>query len=82
MSSYALTPIAKADIFRISYYIANDSVDAAGRVEQAILDGCRLLADAPMMGHARKDLTKRPLRFWVLARYPNYTLVPSRDKTT
>jgi len=37
MSDYALTPLAKADVFEIWSYIAADSTDAANRVEQAIL---------------------------------------------
>ncbi len=28
-----------------------------------------------MRGHSRADLTSRSLRFWTLARYPNYTVV-------
>jgi plasmid stabilization system protein ParE len=36
MSAYALTPLAKTDIFRIWSYIAENSVDAAERVEQAV----------------------------------------------
>ena len=38
MSGYALTPLAKADIFDIWSYIAEDNEDAATRVEQAIYD--------------------------------------------
>lgn len=63
MSVYALTLLAKADIFDIWSYIADDSVDAADRVEQAIYDACAFLAEAPMLGHSRPDLTTRLLRF-------------------
>lgn len=75
MSSYALTALAKADIFEIWSYIAEDSITAADRVEQAIYDACAFLAEASLRGHVRRDLTHRPLRFWVLTRYPNYTVV-------
>lgn len=75
MSVYALTPLAKADIFDIWAYVAQDSVATANRVEQAIYDACALMADAPSRGHSRTDLTARPLRFWTLTRYPNYALV-------
>jgi antitoxin ParD1/3/4 len=75
MSDYALTPFAKADIFDIWSYIASDSEDAADRVEQAIYDACAFVAESPMRGHSRVDLTTRPLRFWTLRRYPNYTVV-------
>jgi len=81
MSVYALTPLAKAGIFDIWSYIADDSVDAADRVEQAIYDACAFLAEAPTRGHSRPDLTTRLLRFWTLTRYPNYTVV-YRPETT
>jgi plasmid stabilization system protein ParE len=75
MSGYALTPLAKADIFEIWSFIAQDSEDAADRVEQEIHHACRFLAEAPLRGHSRPDLTDRELRFWTLTRYPNYTVV-------
>ena len=75
MSTYALTPLAKADIFDIWSYIATDSEETADCVEQAIYDACVFVAEAPLRGHSRPDLTTRPVRFWTLTRYPNYTLV-------
>ena len=33
------------------------------------------MAESPMRGHYRPDLTARPLRFWTVTRYPNYTVV-------
>ena len=75
MSVYDLTPLAKADIFDIWSYIAVDSEDAATRVEQAIYDACSFVAEAPLRGHSRPDLTTRSLRFWTLTRYPNYAVV-------
>jgi antitoxin ParD1/3/4 len=74
MSEYALTPLAKADIFDIWSYIAEDSQAAADRVEQATY-ACAFLTDGPLRGHSRPDLTTRPVRFWTLTRYPNYTIV-------
>jgi antitoxin ParD1/3/4 len=77
MSVYALTPLAQADLFEIWSYIAenSDSGETADRVEQAIYDACAFVAEAPMRGHFRSDLTSRSLRFWTLTRYPNYTIV-------
>ena len=75
MSAYALTPLAKADIFGIWCYIANASEESANRVEQAIYDACAFVAEAPGRGHSRSDLTHRHLCFWTLTRYPNYTVV-------
>ena len=80
MSAYALTPLARADIFEIWSYIARGSVDSAGRVEEAIYDACELVAKNPLVGHFSADLTKRPLRFWTLTRYSNYTLVYRPEK--
>ena len=79
MSAYALTARAKADIFEIWSYIAENNETAADRVEQAIYDACAFLAEGPLRGHARPDLTPRPLRFWTLSRYPNYTVVYRPD---
>ena len=79
MSGYALTPLAKADIFDIWSYIAEHNEDAASRVEQAIYDACGFLADGSLRGHSRPDLTTRPMRFWTLTRYPNYTVVYRPD---
>jgi plasmid stabilization system protein ParE len=75
MSAYVLTPLAKTDIFEIWSYIAQDSENSADRVEQAIYDACDSVAEAPMQGHVRPDLTGRPLRFRTLTRYPNYAIV-------
>jgi plasmid stabilization system protein ParE len=75
MSAYVLTPLAKADIFDIWAYIAENSETAADRVEQAIYDACAFLAEGPLRGHTRPDITPRSLRFRTLSRYPNYTVV-------
>ena len=79
MSSYALTPVAKADVFEIWSYIADDSEETADRIEQAIYDACAFVAEAPMRGHFRSDLTSRSLRFWTLTHYPNCTIVYRPD---
>jgi plasmid stabilization system protein ParE len=75
MNVYVLTPLAKADIFDIWSYIANDNEDAADRVERAIYEACALVAETPLSGHSRPDLTSRSLRFWTLTRYPNYAVI-------
>lgn len=74
MTSYVLTPLAKADIYSIWSHIAGNSEGVADRVEQAIYDACAFVGAEPMRGHARADLTNRPLRFWTLTQYPNYAL--------
>ena len=75
MSVYVLTPLAKIDIFNIWSYIAEDNEAAADRVEHAIYDACAFVAEAPMRGHSRPNLTTRSLRFWTVTRYPNYAVV-------
>ena len=75
MSVYVLTLLAKADIFDVWAYIAENNETAADRVEQAIYEACAFLAEGPQRGHTRPGLTPRSLRFWTLTRYPNYTLV-------
>ena len=75
MIFYALTPLAKADIFNIWSHIAEDNEDAATRVQLAIYEACAFVAEAPFCGHSRPDLTTRSLRFWTLTRYPNYSVV-------
>ena len=75
MNAYVLTLLAKAGIFDIWAYIAENSETAADRVEQAIYEACGFLAQGPLRGHTRPDLTPRLLRFWTLSRYPNYSVV-------
>ena len=81
MSIYALTSLAKADIFEIGSYIADDNEPAADRVEQAIYNACAFVAADPLRGHLRLGLTGRSLRFWTLTRYPNYAVVYRPDTT-
>jgi len=37
------------------------------------------LAEGPLRGHIRPDLTKLPVRFWTLPRYPNYMIIYRPD---
>ena len=66
MSSYQFTPQVVDDLFEIWSYIASDDLDAADRIEEAIHVACAFLADAPLAGRIRKDLTALPLRFWIV----------------
>jgi plasmid stabilization system protein ParE len=69
MSSYRFTPQAASDLLDIWSFIAQDNPDAADR------RACDILAEAPLAGQMRKDLTALPLRFWVVHPYPNYLIV-------
>ena len=75
MAGYRFTPEAEADLFEIWSYIASDNAEAADRVEAAIYDACSFVAQAPLSGQVRKNLTNRPVRFWTIQRFPNYILV-------
>jgi len=75
MSRYQFTPQAAKDLFDIWSFITKDNTEAADRVEAAIFRSCDLLADSPLAGRTRKDLTSLPLRFWVVSPYSNYLIV-------
>jgi len=82
MSSYQFTLQAIEDLFEIWSYIAGDDLEAASRVEEAIHAGCAFLADTPLAGRIREDLTSLPLRFWLVQPYRNYWIVyRPKDKT-
>lgn len=71
MNQYQFTPQATDDLLDIWSFIARDSPEAADRVEAAVFQACDLLADSPLMGRMRTDVTQLPLRFWVMHPYPN-----------
>lgn len=75
MSSYQFTPQAARDLLDIWSFIAQDNRDAADRVEEAVFRACDLLAESPLAGRVRKDVTPLPLRFWVVNPYSNYLIV-------
>jgi plasmid stabilization system protein ParE len=75
MTRYRFTPQAPNDLFEIWSYIAQDNLEAADRVEEAIYGTCEFLADSPLAGLLRKDLTSLPVRFWMVPRFPNYFIV-------
>ena len=62
--AYRLTERAEADIEAIADFIAADSIDVAVKVVLALEDAFVLFASRPGIGHARQDLTDRPLKFW------------------
>ncbi len=75
MSKYQFTPQAADDLVEIWTFIAGDNPQAADRVEAAIFQACDLLADSPLAGRIRADLTSLPVRFWVVYPYSNYLIV-------
>ena len=75
MTRYRFTPEALNDLFDIWSYIAGDSIAFADRVEGAIHAACEFLAESPMAGAVRRDLTSLPVRFWLVPQFPNYFVV-------
>lgn len=73
--SYVLTPRALDDLDSIWNFIAQDSEDAATRVESAVFEACESLARHPLLGSKRKEITALPVRFWVVTRHPNFIIV-------
>jgi toxin ParE1/3/4 len=72
VTNYRFTPQAAEDLFEIWRYVAGDNEEAASLVENAILDACSFLANAPLSGRVRRELTSRTLRFWPVRQFPNY----------
>jgi plasmid stabilization system protein ParE len=72
---FELTVQAIEDLDSIWWFIVEDSWEAADRVETDIVATCRRLAGHPLIGHRRRDITPLPVRFWMLPKYPNYTIV-------
>lgn len=66
MKSYRLTPAAEDDLFTIWIFIAEDNLPAADRVEADIFDACQRVAQKPDLGHFRRDLTDKPVRFFAV----------------
>lgn len=67
--AYRLTERAEAEVEAIADFIASDSIEAAVKVVLALEDAFVLLASRPGIGHAREDLTDRPLKFWSVYSY-------------
>ena len=50
-------------------FIAQDNLDKADEVEREIEQSISMLAANPELGHRRRDLTSRSVRFWMLYSY-------------
>jgi plasmid stabilization system protein ParE len=69
MSGFVFHPEAYADLEEIWDYIAADNPVAADRFLGEIEEKIQTLVRFPAQGHARPDLTSRPLRFCLLREY-------------
>ena len=63
-SLYDVSAEAQNDLFEIWRRIAEDSVDLANRMNGEFYDLFASLGRMPGQGHARKDLTARPVLFF------------------
>jgi plasmid stabilization system protein ParE len=72
---FEFTRQATDDLDAIWRFIADDNRDAADRVELEIVAACRRLAKHPLLGTMRRDITSLPVRFWTVAKFPNYVIV-------
>lgn len=64
MKNYFLSHIAEQDIDEIVSYIANENPNAALKLLDALYEAMDNLAENPLLGHKREDLTDKPVRFW------------------
>ena len=69
MKRFILTPRANQDVNDIWDYIANDNIEAADRVLEALERAMLKLAKNPGMGHWREDLTDKRYRFLLVYSY-------------
>jgi plasmid stabilization system protein ParE len=71
-ASYELSPVARADLQEIWYYIGVKNLNpaAADRLWQDIEEACEELAQTPSLGHVRRDLTRdRDVLFYCVRDY-------------
>jgi plasmid stabilization system protein ParE len=66
MRPFRLTPAAEDDLFDIWCFIAPENLQAADRLQAELLAACQRIADKPGMGHWRRDLTDKPVRFFTV----------------
>jgi plasmid stabilization system protein ParE len=69
MPRYVVSPEAFDDLQEIWDFIATDSPQAADRVVAELFSAFQRLAEWPGMGHTRRDLTERDVRFFPVGSY-------------
>jgi antitoxin ParD1/3/4 len=63
---FILTPRAAQDVNDVWNYIADDNIEAADRVLDALYKAMLKLAKNPAIGHWREDLTDKRHRFFLV----------------
>jgi antitoxin ParD1/3/4/toxin ParE1/3/4 len=69
MKPFILTPRAAQDVSDIWDYIADDSIEAADRVLEALEKALYRLSKSPGIGHMREELADRRHRFFPVYSY-------------
>ena len=69
MKPFILTPRAEQDIGDIWDYIADDNIEAADRVLDALDNALHRIAKNPGIGHMREELADRRHRFLLVYSY-------------
>jgi len=69
MKPFVLTPRAEQDVSGIWDYIADDNIEAADRVLEALERAMLNLAKNPGIGHCREELTDKRHRFFLVYSY-------------
>jgi plasmid stabilization system protein ParE len=64
MKKYFLSPIAEQDIDEIISFLAQENPKAAMKLLDALYEAMNMLAENPMVGHKREDMTNKLVRFW------------------
>lgn len=67
--NYRLSEDALADLDEVWAYIAADNIDAADRIIASFIEAFKLLAERPLIGHRREEVTDRPVLFWPVGSY-------------
>ena len=78
MTEPYITPRARADLFDIWNYIAQESLSAADRVVAELEAAMQRLAEFPRLGHRRDDVPDLQYRFWPVY---SYLIVYTPDKS-
>ena len=66
MSQYFLSSTAEKDINEIITYLAKENANTARKFLDSLHQITGLIAENPLMGHTKEDLTSRPVRFYTL----------------
>ncbi len=69
MSDFIFSKAAEKDMLALWDYIAEDDIEAADRVAEAIQEAIAKLVLMPGMGHRRTDLADETLRLWPIFSY-------------